>query len=52
GNDVGTQYRSVVFFHNETQKKVAEAYKTQLNGSGKFKQPIVTTIEPMSIFYP
>lgn len=52
GNDVGTQYRSVVFFHNETQKKVAEAYKSQLNGSGKFKQPIVTTIEPMSIFYP
>jgi peptide-methionine (S)-S-oxide reductase len=52
GADEGTQYRSVVFYHNEEQKKIAEQYKLQLDKSGAFKNPIVTEITPFSIFYP
>lgn len=52
GNDVGTQYRSVVFYHNENQKEKAEAYKKKLNASGAFDAPIVTAIEPLRNFYP
>lgn len=52
GNDVGTQYRSVVFYHNEMQKQKAEAYKQKLNASGAFNAPIVTAIEPLRNFYP
>jgi len=51
GNDVGTQYRSVVFYHSEAQKQIAEAYKAQLNESGTFSNPIVTEISPASAFY-
>jgi peptide-methionine (S)-S-oxide reductase len=50
GNDVGTQYRSVIFFHDEDQKKQAEAYKKQLDASGAFERPIVTEIEALSNF--
>ena len=52
GNDVGPQYRSVIFYHNEEQKEKAEKYKAALNASGVFDAPIVTTIEPFTIFYP
>lgn len=52
GNDVGTQYRSVIFYHNDEQKQKAEYYKTELDKSGAWNQPIVTTIEPFSKFYP
>ncbi|WP_439882614.1 peptide-methionine (S)-S-oxide reductase MsrA [Pontibacter sp. MBLB2868] len=52
GNDVGTQYRSVVFYHNEEQRQLAEKYKQQLEESGTFKDPIVTLIEPLPEFYP
>lgn len=52
GNDVGTQYRSVVFYHNDIQKQKAEQYKQKLNASGAFKSPIVTAIEPIRNFYP
>jgi peptide-methionine (S)-S-oxide reductase len=52
GNDVGTQYRSVIFYHNEEQKSIAEKYIQQLNESGKYKNPIVTTLEPFTKFYP
>ena len=52
GADEGTQYRSVIFYHNDDQKKVAEQYKIQLDKSGTFKNPIVTEITPLSIFYP
>lgn len=52
GNDIGTQYRSVVFYHNEMQKQKAEAYKQKLNASGAFQAPIVTAIEPLRNFYP
>ncbi len=51
GNDVGTQYRSVVFYHNAEQKEKAEQYKEELNKSGAFNSPIVTTIEPVKTFY-
>jgi peptide-methionine (S)-S-oxide reductase len=52
GPDVGTQYRSVVFYHDEEQKKVAEAYKKQLDASGTWSQPIVTQIVPLEKFFP
>jgi peptide-methionine (S)-S-oxide reductase len=52
GNDVGTQYRSGVFYHSETQKQLAEKYKAELNKSGAFSQPIVTEITKASVFYP
>ncbi len=51
GPDVGKQYRSAVFYHNEEQKKLAEEYKTKLQNSGKFKKPIVTEINPAPEFY-
>lgn len=51
GNDIGTQYRSTVFFHDDTQKRIAENYKKDLSESGAFDAPIVTTFEPASIFY-
>ena len=52
GNDVGTQYRSVVFYHNEKQKNLAEAYKSELNESGIWDAPIVTEISRYTEFYP
>jgi peptide-methionine (S)-S-oxide reductase len=52
GNDIGTQYRSVVFYHNETQKSSIEKYKAALNKSGAWANPVVTTIEPFVKFYP
>lgn len=51
GADVGTQYRSVIFYANDEQKKWAEEYKSKLNGSGAFPQPVVTEISPMKAFY-
>jgi peptide-methionine (S)-S-oxide reductase len=52
GNDVGTQYRSVIFYHNAQQKQLAEAYKEQLNSAKAFDKPIVTEISAFSKFYP
>ena len=51
GPDVGTQYRSVIFYHTDEQKQAAEASKKQLDQSGKWKDPIVTQIEPASTFW-
>ena len=51
GADVGTQYRSVVFYHNEEQKAKTAKYKAELDKSGAFDNPIVTTLEPFTIFY-
>lgn len=51
GNDIGTQYRSGIFYHNEEQKQKAERYKAELDKSGAFDNPIVTEITPFSIFY-
>lgn len=51
GNDKGSQYRSVIFYHNATQKKSAENYKRKLELTGEFNRPIVTEIEPFTAFY-
>ncbi len=51
GPDYGSQYRSVVFYHNEKQKELAEAKKAELNKAGKFTRPIVTQIAPFAKFY-
>ncbi|KPC74777.1 methionine sulfoxide reductase A [Thermoactinomyces vulgaris] len=51
GPDVGTQYRSVIFYHDETQKKLAEESKQALDRSGRFKNPIVTQVEPATTFW-
>jgi peptide-methionine (S)-S-oxide reductase len=51
GADEGTQYRSAIFPHDDAQRQVAQAYIKQLNESGDFKRPIVTSIEAMSEFY-
>ena len=51
GPDVGTQYRSVVFYHSPEQKAQAEAAKIALDRSGKFSRPIVTQIEPAPPFW-
>jgi peptide-methionine (S)-S-oxide reductase len=51
GNDVGPQYRSVVFYHNKQQKERAEFFKKKLDESGAFSKPIVTAIEPFTNYY-
>jgi peptide-methionine (S)-S-oxide reductase len=51
GNDVGTQYRSVIFYHNDEQKQIAEEYKKKLNESGAYDGPVVTEISPYTTFY-
>lgn len=52
GADEGTQYRSVVFYHSEDQKKVADQYKSQLEASKVYKSRIVTEISPLTNYYP
>jgi peptide-methionine (S)-S-oxide reductase len=52
GHDVGPQYRSVVFYHDDEQRRQAEHYKAQLDGAGAFSAPIVTEIVPFRAFYP
>lgn len=52
GADSGTQYRSVVFYHNEEQRKQAEELKERLDQSGAFSAPIVTEISAFTKFYP
>ncbi|MCC6810034.1 MAG: bifunctional methionine sulfoxide reductase B/A protein [Deltaproteobacteria bacterium] len=51
GNDVGTQYRSAIFYHDEEQKKIAEAVKAKIDKAGKWKAPIVTEIVAAGQFY-
>ncbi|CCH03481.1 peptide methionine sulfoxide reductase [Fibrella aestuarina BUZ 2] len=51
GADVGTQYRSVVFYHNDEQKRLAETAKAELDKSGAYSKPIVTEISPATTFY-
>jgi peptide-methionine (S)-S-oxide reductase len=51
GADVGTQYRSVIFYHNDEQKEKAESYKTELNKAKIWEDPIVTEISPLKNFY-
>jgi peptide-methionine (S)-S-oxide reductase len=52
GPDVGTQYRSAIFYGDEAQKRIAEAYIAQLAKSGAFPRPIVTRVDPLKGFYP
>lgn len=52
GNDVGTQYRSVIFYHNEAQKQKAEYYKTKLEKEKIWDKPIVTEITEFKKFFP
>ena len=51
GNDVGTQYRSAIFYHNKKQKEIAEKSKKELEKEGAYKEPIITEITPFSNFY-
>ena len=52
GNDVGTQYRSAIFYHDDEQKQIAEELKKSLDASGAFDAPIVTEITPINNYYP
>ncbi len=52
GPDEGTQYRSVIFYGNEEQKQIAEAYISQLDKAGIFPHRIVTQVVPLQAFYP
>ncbi len=52
GNDVGTQYRSAILFSDEQQRAEAAAFIKELNESHTFKNPIVSTLEPLTEFYP
>jgi peptide-methionine (S)-S-oxide reductase len=52
GPDEGTQYRSVIFYASEDQRRIAHAYVDQLNGAKVFARPIVTQIAALKAFYP
>ncbi len=52
GNDVGRQYRSAVFYADAEQKKTTEDFIQKLDASGVFASPVVTTLEPLDVFYP
>lgn len=52
GNDVGPSYRSVIFYANDEQKRVATAYIAQLDAAHVFSKPIVTQVVPLKAFYP
>lgn len=51
GNDIGTQYRSVIFYHDENQKQIAEKYLDKLEKEGVWDNPIVTEIVPLNNYY-
>ncbi len=52
GNDIGSQYRSAIFFHSEAQRETAEAVKAEVDKSGKWKNPVVTEIVAATAYYP
>jgi peptide-methionine (S)-S-oxide reductase len=52
GADVGTQYRSIILYHDDEQKRIAEQSKKEAEESGYYDDPIVTEIEPLNAFYP
>jgi peptide-methionine (S)-S-oxide reductase len=52
GNDIGDQYRSVIFYHDDEQKKLSEEFKAKLDESGAWDDPVVTEISPLINFYP
>ena len=52
GNDVGPQYRSVIFYHTDRQKELAERYRRKIDEAGVYPRPVVTGVEPFTAFYP
>ncbi len=52
GADVGTQYRSAIFYHTETQQQIAEKSKAEMDASDIWSAPIVTEVTPLDVFYP
>ncbi len=52
GNDTGSSYRSAIFYENEEEKKQAEEFIAIVNNSGRWKDPVVTAVEPLAGFYP
>jgi peptide-methionine (S)-S-oxide reductase len=52
GNDIGTSYRSAIFYTNEDERKQAEDFINIVNDSKRWKNPVVTTLEPLTQFYP
>lgn len=52
GNDMGTSYRSAIFYKNEEEKKVAEEMIGIVDDSGRWRDPVVTTLEPLTTFWP
>ncbi len=52
GNDIGTSYRSAIFYDNEEEKKQGEEFINIVNDSHRWPDPVVTTLEPLGIFYP
>ncbi|WP_448336014.1 peptide-methionine (S)-S-oxide reductase MsrA [Bellilinea sp.] len=52
GADVGTQYRSIILYHNEQQRQIAESLIAELNQKGIWQKPIVTEVAPFTAFYP
>lgn len=51
GPDIGSQYRSVIFYHSEEQQSAAQAAKTELDNSQQYPEPIATSVEPATTFY-
>ena len=51
GNDIGTQYRSIIFYNTKEEEEIARKYKDTLSASKIYQNPIVTEIEPLKIFY-
>jgi peptide-methionine (S)-S-oxide reductase len=51
GADHGTQYRSVIFYHNQEQKELAEKYRKKLNEEHAYPDPVITEISPLTVFY-
>ena len=52
GNDVGSSYRSAIFYDNEEELQEAKAFIELVNRSGRWKSPVVTSLEPLEVFYP
>jgi peptide-methionine (S)-S-oxide reductase len=52
GNDVGTEYRSIAFYRNESERSIIEQAISQLKASGKYSKPIATEVKPFTAFYP
>jgi peptide-methionine (S)-S-oxide reductase len=52
GNDIGTSYRSAIFFGNDEEKREAENFIEIVNKSKRWKNPVVTSLEPLKVFYP